>query len=359
MAPRRRSRLLVIGVVCGLSWLAAEGAWKLWSAARLRGLEAELADASPWFAEDPILRHRFRPGVWQAPQVWGWAGAPFRFSINRQGLRGPELAVPKPEGMFRILCLGGSTTFGTGCPADSLSYPARLEQALRRRFPGRPLEVLNAGVPGYTTAESLLWLRELVEPLRPDLVVVYHAVNDLAFAEEQLDFYLDPTRVARPLHRLQRARSDASSSLLGALWARSRPRWRKAKHGLRERLDRRVPSAFRANLERIVALAARHGARTALVSFALQLDASWSEARRAEVGRMFELSWEGLTEGLARLNAELRAVAARPGVVCCDVAPQVPAEPALWVDPAHLNPRGSALFAERVAEVLAPELAVR
>lgn len=101
------------------------------------------------------------------------------FSINSLGLRGPEVALEKPPGVYRIACLGGSTTFGTNVSVDEATYPARL-QALLNEQPDAPYEyeVLNAGVSGYNTAESLVNFALRLVEYDLDAIVVYHAGND-------------------------------------------------------------------------------------------------------------------------------------------------------------------------------------
>src|SRR5262245_35241123 len=98
--------------------------------------------------------------------------------VNSLGMRGPQITKEKPSGVFRIVCVGGSTTFGAGVPSDR-SYPARLEVALNEHAPsGVRYQVLNCGVPGYTSVESLIQLELRLLDLQPDLVLDYDAIND-------------------------------------------------------------------------------------------------------------------------------------------------------------------------------------
>ncbi|MHC1788084.1 SGNH/GDSL hydrolase family protein [Solidesulfovibrio sp.] len=93
---------------------------------------------------------------------------------------GRSFAVAKPAGVFRILCLGGSTTYGVGADKSN-SYPAQLEDLLHRVYGGCGLrfEVLNLGVMGYHSWHSRIRFEAELAGLRPDLVVVMDAVNDL------------------------------------------------------------------------------------------------------------------------------------------------------------------------------------
>lgn len=99
---------------------------------------------------------------------------------NRFGFRGGEIEADKPEGVFRIFCIGGSTTYTTAVDNYVDAYPAQLERVLRETYGHRDIEVINAGVPAFSSLDSLLNLLLRVLPLDPDLIVVYHGINDVA-----------------------------------------------------------------------------------------------------------------------------------------------------------------------------------
>ncbi|MBZ0308251.1 MAG: hypothetical protein K8I82_19455 [Anaerolineae bacterium] len=71
---------------------------------------------------------------------------------NALGYRGPDVLLPKPEGTFRIVTLGGSTTYSSATSSEE-SYPMQLWQILRDDYGYTSVEVVNAGVSGYTTWE--------------------------------------------------------------------------------------------------------------------------------------------------------------------------------------------------------------
>ncbi|MDF1839385.1 MAG: GDSL-type esterase/lipase family protein [Planctomycetota bacterium] len=109
-------------------------------------------------------------------------GQPHRLTThNSEGYRGELRAVPKPEGVYRILCLGGSSTHGTTPNTDADTWPARLEHHLTEAT-GKKIEVINFGVFGYSTFESLVNLSFRGVKLEPDLVLVYHSINDMRCA---------------------------------------------------------------------------------------------------------------------------------------------------------------------------------
>ena len=110
-----------------------------------------------------------------------------RISINSMGLRCPEIPGKQAE-EFRILCLGESGTFGAGL-ANGLAYPSLLEKLLNHDGGDSRFRVINAGVPAWSSFQSREFLRLKGADLRPDLVVVYHEMNDYLPALVRKSYY--------------------------------------------------------------------------------------------------------------------------------------------------------------------------
>jgi lysophospholipase L1-like esterase len=136
------------------------------------------------FEVHPPGMYEIRAGVGHVPTP-GFRGtlarAEYRvdFHAGSLGLRGPDPA-PKSETTFRILVLGDSQAWGFGV-ADDETFSAVLERELARAWPETDVQVLNAAVPGYGTADELALLRARAAELRPDLVIVqFLNVNDFS-----------------------------------------------------------------------------------------------------------------------------------------------------------------------------------
>ncbi len=104
--------------------------------------------------------------------------------INSVGLRGPEYPTPKPAGLFRVLLVGDSFTFGYGVAEDS-TYGAQLERLISARgLPCASVQIVNGGVNGYNTEQEVAFVRLIGLSLQPDLVIIGFNPNDIMDAAE-------------------------------------------------------------------------------------------------------------------------------------------------------------------------------
>ncbi len=84
--------------------------------------------------------------------------------------------VIKPAGVFRIFCLGGSTT--VGYPYGYVgSFPTFLRDRLKRIFPDRSIEVINLGMTATNSYTVLDMAHELTR-YQPDMFCVYDGHNE-------------------------------------------------------------------------------------------------------------------------------------------------------------------------------------
>jgi lysophospholipase L1-like esterase len=77
------------------------------------------------------------------------------------------------------VAIGGSTTYTIKVEDDDKTFTQQLEWIIANDYGYRNVEVINAGVGGYTSWESLINLEFRVLNLQPDLIAVYHGVNDI------------------------------------------------------------------------------------------------------------------------------------------------------------------------------------
>jgi lysophospholipase L1-like esterase len=99
--------------------------------------------------------------------------------INSQGLRDNEYSLQKPPGVYRIMMLGDSTTFGWGVE-QRYTAAKFLERKLNIHLPPGydKVEVLDTGVGNYDTVQEVTYYETLGRTFHPDLVVLVFFIND-------------------------------------------------------------------------------------------------------------------------------------------------------------------------------------
>ena len=110
----------------------------------------------------------------------------YRVITNKQGFRNKkDLDVPKTR--QRVLILGDSFTFGPYLP-NMHTYPALLQTLLPH------LEIINAGVSGYSIVEQAYLFHNRAKHVAPDITILQVLDNDLygMFYFKQNQFGLEP-----------------------------------------------------------------------------------------------------------------------------------------------------------------------
>jgi lysophospholipase L1-like esterase len=246
---------------------------------RVDGLE--LFVFSPWqrddlsdlrnvriFEADPVLFWRLSPNLDRV--VWDFTVV----STNAQGFRSSRPLAAKPKGGVRIVCLGDSVTFGYRVPLAfpdaptaydhaARPYPEILEERLRAANPGRAIEVLNLGVPGYSSRQGLAWLKRDCGKLAPDLVTVCFGWNDVNVRDES-------DREGMPggtMNVLARRIVGSSQLLLRAAlrWREVSSRWR-GDAPARPPVRRVSQEDYVQNLLECARVAQEHGARVVILA---------------------------------------------------------------------------------------------
>lgn len=174
---RRTQRLLALAGALLVLAVAAEFAAR-WVLTRKVGAWAvsfpEKVDDGPhprlgWVAsETKSTRDKYGPGRHK--------------TYNAQGMRATTpYPVEAPDGVYRVICVGDSYTFGTGL-GDDETYPERMEQ----RRPS--LETINMAMGAYGVDQAVLWYEHDGAPLEHELVLL--AFTDNAYERMPVDALL-------------------------------------------------------------------------------------------------------------------------------------------------------------------------
>ncbi len=286
-----------------------------------------------------------------------------RITTNALGFRGPEIAQPKPAGRIRIAFLGASTTFCAEVSGDAASWPHRVVERLNGQFAPVRFDYVNAAVPGYSVMSSLRNFERRVKPLSPDIVVIYHATNNLSAELRELardDGLLDA----------EAGRSWLEQHFL--LWdlAVKNLRLLRAERGIASRQgrlqigERTLAADFRQGLSNLLHSASAASRRVAVATFSTRLRASQSpdEQKEAAVSALAYtpfMSPGGLIQGYASYNRAIREEALRHGALLIGGETDIPGDAAHFADTVHFTDAGSAAMAQRVATALAADAVVQ
>ncbi len=283
---------------------------------------------------------------------------------NDRGYRSPEIARPKPDGIFRIFALGGSTTYGIDIPAQD-AYPAQLQRILRDQYGYTHVEVINAGVIAYNSYDLFAHFAYRVLDDEPDMIIIYEAINDVTARLVDPRYYnsLNPSRGIWSL----RDRELPNSVLLRFIginsglmlnpntlsWALNNvsPIYRCddvefcAPLGMtpQEVLDANPPIYFERNLRHIIQLAQANDVAVVL--------SSWAYFPEVSNGNPY-MTYAFVQNGVAQHNAITRQLADDFGLPYIPLADAMPYNADFWLDGMHMTRAGAEQQAAIYADFL-------
>lgn len=305
----------------------------------------------PGYVRDRRLFWRLRAG---APDI-GSEGRPWYTSES--GFRGPAVVKERRPGTLRVVCMGDSSTYGVGIPLEQ-TYVSILGRSLEYQLK-QPVEMVNAGCPGYSSYQGLKLLESDVLPLRPDVVTLFFgAWNDFTpaiggddeakGARGRLPAWTDRALVAAEHSRLYMLLAHGYELLAGnttdaRFGLRSLDEYLKGFAAGRPPEGERVPpDKFAANLRRMIRLARERGTLPVLVSPPL----SQESQREHPVFSLYRDAVHdvGATEKVLLVPASE------------DLAAREKDREDIFLDPIHPNVHGHEIIAALATQRLVPAL---
>lgn len=302
---------------------------------------------------DPVVSWRNVPGVISGRRMANDRWVETTYEVNSMGFRGPEIRRDKPEGVTRIVCLGDSGTFGVLSLSDDSApdgyrffaipnYPDFLQARLFREGLNN-VEVINAGVVGYSSNHGLRQLIVKVLELEPDIITVRFSANDSHPSWDTARRSIEPSNpVTRALlydfhdWKITRLLLHTYQSIPGFHPEKDSVLWTSSKR-------------FKTNLERMIELGRQHDAEVIFIDYPIPvLEKKDREDRQARYGRArFHL--------IPKLQAIVHSVALFNGVELLETRQPLLAGAAELFDKrdlVHPNERGAALIADLLFEKL-------
>ncbi len=149
---------------------------------------------NPKFTFDYFRVYKHRPGFTEGDKNGNW------IVINKQGFRrNTDVSKIKPANTFRIFLMGGSAAHGiSSSPPNPIiniylnqTIDAYLEVLLKKKYPDKNFEVINAAVTGYQCFQHTAYLLGEIIDYHPDMVFFLDGINDHFIDNVNYDYYSD------------------------------------------------------------------------------------------------------------------------------------------------------------------------
>ena len=361
---RRKFALAVLSVL--LTIMALEFGWRFYVA----NFGSEAQRALYLYSRAEIVSNT---SLFRALPFVNYGLSPAHDEVSAQGYRGPEVSIPKPPNVFRIVSLGGSTTYGAFLDSYEKTYPHQLQLALVNEYGLDQVEVVNAGVQLYSSWESSVNFMLRILDLEPDLITVYHAVNDLETRLVSPEVYSggyeargtwrlpDEALPASALQRLVMHKLGHSVQLqfgLNDYFAIAdhigkcrvatdlpEPVCRTLDISVEDLFHANPPIYFARNLGNIVSVAEPLGIEVLLLTWAYspyKYDTPFGDVMIHEV----------FQREIANHNQIIRELAAARGTLFLDLAEQMPVDREYWFNGMHKTLAGTQEMARQMASFL-------
>jgi len=186
--------------------------WLQWMRPVAPPVIASQADSASqaWLIPSATVHHRMRPLA-----EFSCANDSVVIRTNSLGLRGPEPAGSRTADSWRVVLLGDDCVSGTWLE-EEFTLSARLKAYLRKHIPEN-VEVINAGVPGYSPLLSLIQYSHDLMRLEPDLVILHFDMSDVADDADHRCFLHDEGSQPICLHPLLASSIDPQHPALSLL----------------------------------------------------------------------------------------------------------------------------------------------
>ena len=262
--------------------------------------------------------------------------------------------IKRDENTIVIVFLGGSTT-AWGKWTDQVA------EKLQTEFPDKSFVVLNQGVQWYTVLHSLINYESNVRHVKPDIVVVMHAINDLTVNADHSyyvngEFRRDYGHHTGPLARIPRIRPlfDIVADVAGHMFFYKAPEVIETEHfqGL---------PVFRGYYKRLVDLIRLDGSQPVVMTqpylYKVEMPATEREIvymdKQNSLGPERRWSIDTARRGMEQFVAAVRELSASEQVPLVDLEAVIPKDLVHLKDDCHYTEQGATLVAEHVTNGLA------
>lgn len=275
------------------------------------------------------------------------------FAVNSYGLRSPEIPAVPSSNELRIMVVGASTVAGAYARTNADTFPSLLEQRLRKAFPDRTVNVINAGIEGYSISDIETLIGHLVIRLKPRLTLIYPGFNDMAGICQTKKSPND-AGIRMPVPTVPAWIMTREMISKNTVWLREPP-VRAATVDPSERFS----ATYADTLERIVGKLRAENSLPVLVTVArafTRVDPAM-RGELAETALFYNacLNVDGLIKAGKLFNDAMRTVAVKLEVPLLDLDAVMPGGKSYFVDAGHFNYAGEQFVANMIFEAIVAE----
>jgi lysophospholipase L1-like esterase len=337
-----------------------------------------IRESSVQYRASLFARHTLKPNTRARPDhAWGAPSPGFlpgrEYSINEHGYRGRSFAIRKAPGLLRVLVLGGSSVFDVHA-TEGQDWPHLVERNLHGAG-HTDIEVINGGVPGHASFDSLGRFYSHLWMLNPDYVLLYHGWNDIKYwtaldnTRPLLSAFAPYDHTADPFQNYVNVFDRALA--VSQVYVKLRTRFLLAKTAVGP--EGRIPDdrlhsewgdagvrQYKLNLQLLVDAAHDIGAVPVLISEASLVSTTNTQAERRRITYSYvRLTHDALVRAVAMARQTARSVAIEKRARFLDAAQALSGRGVLFEDHVHTTTQGSEALAQLVADWFGRELASR
>ena len=293
-----------------------------------------------------------------------------KWVINGQGFQGPELQIPKPDGVIRIGVAGASEIFGLyESPGNDVT--SQLRKILESSAPGR-FEVVNLATPGMSIPRIVELYERWIRKFNFDIILYYPSPAMYLDSEAPVfrksvpgksehvsasDSYGWNLRLPGKTWEMFRERLPARLQVELKWYQIERQRRKFPKEWVWERYapQERV-TIFREHLLDLINMVQQDGIRVILATHANRFrDISTERNGKHLVGwiRFYpRASGESILDMERKANRAILELRVKHNISVVDVEMSVGKDPARYADFSHFTDSGAALAAEAMKDLI-------
>ncbi len=279
------------------------------------------------FKEDIVYTLKANSSAWTMP-------------LNNIGCIGDDIKSSKSHNEYRVLLLGGSTSFTN-------VYTSLLQKELHKLLPRHNVKVISCGRPRYTSYINFINYRDYLTTINPDHVILYLGINDNIYNTfpqllnpPNIGFFnwasIEPISIKYLYYHLIHKPFRSTPNFTAPF---------------------RSVTTFKTSLEEIIKLAKLRKAKVLLSTFAVALPSTDNIIidKLNDNLKIMEHFWgaaNSAIKGVAAHNKVMKELSSAYNLPLVDIATQIPKDSKHFIDLCHMKVSAYQIIAKKFAKAI-------